>query len=153
MTFEFLKVCRPANPDWIELRVMYERGTFTDRHAKWVIINQKHPPPPQNKNNKNKVKCGDSILWPNIYVYVYCHSTDPNVRPLSMGIYQVRQRHIIERRNMWCITVWTINRLPYIWGVILPPPPSESWIPVKLVLHTKFVHRSLYCSHTNLIPI
>ena len=33
MTFELLKVCRQANPAWIELRVMYVRSTVTDRHA------------------------------------------------------------------------------------------------------------------------
>ena len=38
MTFELLKVCRQANPAWIELRVMYVRSTVTDRHARWVII-------------------------------------------------------------------------------------------------------------------
>ena len=27
MTFELLKVCRQANPAWIELRVMYVRST------------------------------------------------------------------------------------------------------------------------------
>jgi hypothetical protein len=32
-TFELLKVCRQANPAWIELRVMYVRSTVTDRHA------------------------------------------------------------------------------------------------------------------------
>jgi hypothetical protein len=32
MTFELLKVCRQANPAWIELRVMYVRSTVTDRH-------------------------------------------------------------------------------------------------------------------------
>jgi hypothetical protein len=42
MTFELLKVCRQANPAWIELRVMYVRSTVTDRHARWVIINQKY---------------------------------------------------------------------------------------------------------------
>jgi hypothetical protein len=35
------KVYRQANPAWIELRVMYVRSTVTDRHARWVIINQK----------------------------------------------------------------------------------------------------------------
>ena len=40
MTFELLKVCRQANPTWIELWVMYARSTVTDRHARWVIINQ-----------------------------------------------------------------------------------------------------------------
>ena len=40
MTFELLKVCRQANPTWIELRVMYVRSTVMDRHARWVIINQ-----------------------------------------------------------------------------------------------------------------
>jgi hypothetical protein len=34
MTFELLKVCRQANPAWIELRVMYVRSTVTDRHAR-----------------------------------------------------------------------------------------------------------------------
>jgi hypothetical protein len=38
MTFELLKVCRQANPAWIELRVMYVRSTVSDRHARWVII-------------------------------------------------------------------------------------------------------------------
>ena len=42
MTFELLKVCRQANPTWIELRVMCVRSTVTDRHARWVIINQKY---------------------------------------------------------------------------------------------------------------
>jgi hypothetical protein len=42
MTFEQLKVCRPAHPDWIELRVMYARSTVTDRHARWVIIDQNY---------------------------------------------------------------------------------------------------------------
>jgi hypothetical protein len=41
MTFDLLKVCRQANPAWIELRVMYVRRTVTDRHARWVIINQR----------------------------------------------------------------------------------------------------------------
>ena len=36
MTFELLKVCRKANPIWIELRVIYVRSTVTDRHARWV---------------------------------------------------------------------------------------------------------------------
>jgi hypothetical protein len=36
MTFELLKVCRQANPTWIELRVMYVRSTVMDRHARWV---------------------------------------------------------------------------------------------------------------------
>jgi hypothetical protein len=53
MTFELLKVCsRQANPAWIELRVMSVRSTVTDRHARWVIINQNYwirlfffPPP------------------------------------------------------------------------------------------------------------
>ena len=40
MTFELLKVCRPANRAWIELRVMYVR--ITVRHARWVIINQNY---------------------------------------------------------------------------------------------------------------
>jgi hypothetical protein len=43
MTFELLKVCRQANPAWIELRVMYVRSTVTDRHARWVIINPFNP--------------------------------------------------------------------------------------------------------------
>jgi hypothetical protein len=30
------------------------------------------------------------MLWPQIYLFVYCHSTDPNFRPLSKGTYQVR---------------------------------------------------------------
>ena len=34
MTFELLKVCRQANPTWIELRVMYVRSTVTHRHLK-----------------------------------------------------------------------------------------------------------------------
>jgi hypothetical protein len=42
MTFELLKVCRQANPTWIELRVMYVRSAVTDRHARWVIINQNY---------------------------------------------------------------------------------------------------------------
>jgi hypothetical protein len=42
MTFELLKVCRPVNPDWIELRVMYARSTVTDRHARGAIINQNY---------------------------------------------------------------------------------------------------------------
>jgi hypothetical protein len=42
MTFELLKVCRQANPAWIELRVMYVRSIVTDRHARWVIINQNY---------------------------------------------------------------------------------------------------------------
>ena len=42
MTFELLKVCRQANPAWIELRVTYVRSTVTDRHARWVIINQNY---------------------------------------------------------------------------------------------------------------
>ena len=42
MTFELLKVCRQANPAWIELRVMYVSSTVTDRHARWVIINQNY---------------------------------------------------------------------------------------------------------------
>ena len=42
MTFELLNVCQQANPAWIELRVMYVRSTVTDRHAKWVIINQNY---------------------------------------------------------------------------------------------------------------
>ena len=42
MAFELLKVCRQANPAWIELRVMYVRSTVTDRHARWVIINQNY---------------------------------------------------------------------------------------------------------------
>ena len=50
-----------------------------------VAHNNTSPP-----NNTNNVKCGDSILWPKIYLYVYCHSIDPKFRPLSMGIYQVR---------------------------------------------------------------
>jgi hypothetical protein len=29
MTFELLKVCRQANPTWIELQVMYVRSTVT----------------------------------------------------------------------------------------------------------------------------
>jgi hypothetical protein len=31
-----------ANPTWIELQVMYVRSTVTDRHARWVIINQNY---------------------------------------------------------------------------------------------------------------
>ena len=42
MTFELLKVCRQANPAWIELRIMYVRSTVTDRRARWVIINQNY---------------------------------------------------------------------------------------------------------------
>jgi hypothetical protein len=42
MTFELLKVCRQANPAWVELQVMYVRSTVTDRHARWVIINQNY---------------------------------------------------------------------------------------------------------------
>jgi hypothetical protein len=42
MTFELLKVCPQANTAWIELRVMYVRSTVTDRHARWVIINQNY---------------------------------------------------------------------------------------------------------------
>jgi hypothetical protein len=42
MTFEFLKVCWPANPHLIELRVMYARSTVTDRYARWAIINQNY---------------------------------------------------------------------------------------------------------------
>jgi hypothetical protein len=42
MAFELLKVCRQANPAWIELRVMYVRSTVTDKQARWVIINQNH---------------------------------------------------------------------------------------------------------------
>jgi hypothetical protein len=30
------------NPAWSELRVMYVRSTLTDRHARWVIINQNY---------------------------------------------------------------------------------------------------------------
>jgi hypothetical protein len=30
MTFELLKVCRQANPAWIELWVMYVRSTVTE---------------------------------------------------------------------------------------------------------------------------
>jgi hypothetical protein len=40
MTFELLKVCRQENLAWIELWVMYVRSTVTDRHARWVIINE-----------------------------------------------------------------------------------------------------------------
>ena len=54
------------------------------------VAHNNTPYPPQKNNNKNNVKCSDSILWPNIYVYVYCHSTDPNFSPLSKGTYQVR---------------------------------------------------------------
>jgi hypothetical protein len=42
MTFELLKVCRQANPTWIELQVMYVRSTVTGRHARWAIINQNY---------------------------------------------------------------------------------------------------------------
>jgi hypothetical protein len=34
-----------------------------------------------------------------------------------------------------------------------PPLNHESWIPVKLVLNTKFVRRSFYSSHTNLFHL
>jgi hypothetical protein len=38
MIFELLKVCRQANPAWIELQVMYVRSTVTDRHARPICI-------------------------------------------------------------------------------------------------------------------
>ena len=38
LTFELLKVCRQANPAWIELRVMYVGSTVTDRHAKLLYL-------------------------------------------------------------------------------------------------------------------
>jgi hypothetical protein len=53
ITFELLKVCRQANPAWIELRVMYVRSTVTDRQPRWVIINQK-PIKCETKRNQRK---------------------------------------------------------------------------------------------------
>jgi hypothetical protein len=62
MTFELLKVCRQANPAWIELRVMYVRSTVTDRHARWGTykvrneIETKRNETKRNQRKRNETK-------------------------------------------------------------------------------------------------
>jgi hypothetical protein len=53
MTFELLKVCRQANPAWIELRVMYVRSTVTKRNEK--KRNQRNETK-RNQRNGNEMK-------------------------------------------------------------------------------------------------
>jgi hypothetical protein len=50
MTFELLKVCRQANPAWIELRVMYVKRTVTGKRneTKRNEINQ-------NETKRNEI--------------------------------------------------------------------------------------------------